>query len=87
MVFQPIPAGCAQGMGVDVIAMIKKNSTKYIWTDPATGETQKLNVKEIYSRNKKRRGRSRYLLSVDVIIPDSTGNATVQAMMPLLHIW
>lgn len=54
--------------------MIKKNSTKYIWTNPTTGETQKLNVKEIYSRNKKRRGRSRYLLSVDVILPDSAGN-------------
>lgn len=53
-----------------VIAMVKKNSTKYICTDPATGEDIKLDIKEIYSRNKKRRGRSKYLLSVDVRIPD-----------------
>lgn len=39
--------------------MIKKNKTKYGY------QGQKLNVKEIYSRNKKRRGRSRYLLSVE----------------------
>ena len=55
-------------IGVDTIAMIKKNSTKYIWVNPETCEENKLNVKEIYSRNKKRRGRSKYLLSVDVTI-------------------
>ena len=71
----PSQLAALKGIGTDVIAMIKKNSTKYIWRDPATGEEKKLNVKEIYSRNKKRRGRSRYLLSVDIIIPDSTGNA------------
>ena len=43
--------------------MIKKSSRiKYTY-----GEDQ-LNIKEIYSRNKKRRGRSRYLLSVDVMV-------------------
>ncbi len=47
---------------LDTIAMMKKSKTKYIC------EGQKLNVKEIYSRNKKRRGRSRYLLSVLVEI-------------------
>lgn len=48
---------------LDVIAMIKKSSKiKYGYQD------QKLNIKEIYSRNKKRRGRSRYLLSVNVTI-------------------
>lgn len=39
-----------------------ENKTKYLYN----GEN--LNVKEIYSRNKKRRGRSRYLLSVLVTI-------------------
>lgn len=63
-----------KGIGADVIAMIKKNSTKYTWTDPETGKEQKLNVKEIYSRNKKRRGRSKYLLSVKVILTDKAGN-------------
>ena len=43
---------------LDTIAMMKKSKTKY------TYQGEKLNVKEIYSRNKKRRGRSRYLLSV-----------------------
>lgn len=63
-----------KGMETDTIAMIKKNSTKYTWTDPETGETARLDVKEIYSRNKKRRGKSRYLLSVDVTVTDSDGN-------------
>ena len=61
-------------VGADVIAMIKKNSTKYQCTDEA-GITQKLDIKEIYSRNKKKRGRSRYLLSVDVIISDCDGRS------------
>ena len=63
-----------KNIGANVIAMIKKNSTKYSWTDPATGEEQLLNVKEIYSRNKKRRGKSKYLLSVKVMISDQDGN-------------
>jgi len=64
----------------DMIAMSlmpasRRNGTKYTWLNPETGESQKLNVKEIYSRNKKRRGRSRYLLSVNVSISDSSGNS------------
>lgn len=43
---------------LDTIAMMKKNKTKY------TYQGERLNVKEIYSRNRKRRGR--YLLSVSV---------------------
>ena len=43
---------------LDTIAMVKKSKTKYLYNG------EKLNVKEIYNRNKKRRGRSRYLLSV-----------------------
>ena len=61
-------------MDVRVIAMIKKNSTKYIWTDPDTNEAKKLDVKEIYSRNKKRRGRSKYLLSVPITINSNDGS-------------
>ena len=46
---------------IDVIAMIKKSSRiKY----ECCGK--QLNIKEIYSQNKKRRGGSEYLLSVDV---------------------
>ena len=46
---------------IDVIAMIKKSSRiKYEYCG------KQLNINEIYSQNKKRRGRSKYLLSVDV---------------------
>ena len=42
--------------------MIKKSSRiKYAYCG------EQLNIKEIYSRNKKRRGNSKYLLSVDVM--------------------
>ena len=48
---------------MNVIAMIKKSSRiKYSYYG------EQLNIKEIYSRNKKRRGRSKYLLSVDVMV-------------------
>ena len=48
---------------MDVIAMIKKSSRiKYSYNG------EQLNIKEIYSKNKKRRGRSKYLLSVDVVV-------------------
>ncbi|MGN0403207.1 MAG: transposase [Acetatifactor sp.] len=46
-----------------VIAMIRKSSRiKYGYED------EQLNIKEIYSRNKKRRGKSKYLLSIDVLV-------------------
>ena len=48
---------------IDVIAMIKKSSRiKYRY------KGEQFNVKQIYSMNKKRRGRSRYLLSVDIML-------------------
>ena len=48
---------------MDVIAMIKRSSRiKYSYCG------EQLNIKEIYFRNKKRRGRSKYLLSVDVMV-------------------
>ena len=43
--------------------MLKKSSKiKYSYY------SKQLNIKEIYSRNKKRRGRSKYLLSVDIMV-------------------
>ena len=59
-------------MGMTSIAMVKL-STKihYIYND------KPLNIKQIYNRCKKRRGRSRYLLSVNVTVgkdaEDETG--------------
>lgn len=42
----------------DTIAMIKKGKTKYLY------EGERLNIKQIYSRNRKKRGQSKYLLFV-----------------------
>ena len=48
---------------LDIIAMIKKSSKiKYGYNH------ESLNIKKIYSRNRKRRGKSKYLLSVNVTI-------------------
>ena len=50
-------------LGLDAIAMIRKSSKiRYIY------EGEKLNLNKIYGMNKKRRGRSRYLLSVNIEI-------------------
>ncbi len=50
---------------LDTIAMVKKSSKiKYGYQDG------KYNIKEIYKQCKKRRGRSKYLLSVDVTVGD-----------------
>ena len=50
---------------LDTIAMVKKSSKiKYGYQDG------KYNIKEIYKQSKKRRGRSKYLLSVDVTVGD-----------------
>ena len=52
-----------EGLHLDTIAMVKKSSkVRY----GCNGES--LNIKEIYHRNRKRRGRSKYLLSVNVTI-------------------
>lgn len=57
----PVTIQKIKTLGLDTIAMVKKSSkVKYDFNG------QNLDVKEIYSRNKKRRGRSKYLLSVDV---------------------
>ena len=51
--------------GLDTIAMVKKSSKiKYGY------QGGQFNIKEIYSKNRKRRGRSKYLLSVDVTVGD-----------------
>lgn len=57
-----------KNLGTEVIAMVAKTSTKYKVKDPKTGETKKLNLKEIFTINRKRPGKSRYLLSVNAKI-------------------
>jgi hypothetical protein len=50
-----------QELGYDVIAMIKRSEKiTFFYKD------KKRSLKEIYAMNRKRRGRSKYLLSVDV---------------------
>ena len=59
-------------LGLDSIAMIRKSSKiRYCYNG------QKLDLKKIYGICKKRRGRSRYLLSIDVTIGD--GNNSMPA--------
>jgi hypothetical protein len=54
-------------MGFDTIAMVKLSSKiNYEY------EGKRLNIKQIYSRNRKRRGRSKYLLSVNVTVGKGT---------------
>jgi len=54
-------------MGLDSIAMIKISSRiSYGY------EGHRLNIKQIYAKNKKRRGLSKYLLSVDVTVGKGT---------------
>ena len=64
-----------KNIGTDVIAMVKKSSTRYFVKDPKTDTLALLNTKEIYSRNRKRRGRSKYLLSVDAIATNGKGES------------
>lgn len=59
----PAQITAIKSRSMNVIAMIKKSRRiKYEYFG------EQLNIKEIYSRNRKRRGRSKYLLSIDVKI-------------------
>ena len=59
----PAQITAIKSRGMDVIAMLKKSSRiQYLY------EGRKLNIKQIYAKNRKRRGRSRYLLSVEVMV-------------------
>lgn len=55
---------------LDCIAMIKKTSKVFYELDG-----NRINIKQIFAASKKRRGRSKYLLSVDVMLTDREGNA------------
>lgn len=56
-------------LGLDVVAIVKKSSKIHYFH-----EGQKQSVKNIFARNKKRRGRSRYLLSAEIEIPSAEEN-------------
>ena len=58
-----VVAALKQEHGLDTIAMVKKSSKiKYGYQDG------RFNIKEIYSKNRKRRGRSKYLLSINLTV-------------------
>ena len=67
-------------IGAKVIAMAKKNSARYVYVND-DGEELLLNVKQIYNANKKRRGRSKYLLSVPVTILSKDGRTKMKAKL------
>ena len=50
---------------LDAIAMIKKSSKAFYGLDG-----KRMSIKQIFASCKKRRGRSKYLLSVDVMLAD-----------------
>lgn len=61
-----VVAALKQEHGLDTVAMVKKSSKiKYGYRDG------RFNIREIYSKNRKRRGRSKYLLSVNVTIGEA----------------
>ena len=56
-------------MGLDSIAIVKKSGkTCYRWNG------ERLNIKEIFSRSKKRPGKAKYLLSTEVTLGGRTGD-------------
>ena len=60
---QPAQIMQIKAMGLDTIAMVKKSGqTCYRW------QGERLNIKQIFSRNRKRPGKAKYLLSVEVMI-------------------
>ena len=62
-------------IGLHTIAMVKISSKiRYLY------HGDRKNIKQIYASNKKRRGRSRYLLSIPVQVgPDTTGTSPIDA--------
>ena len=64
-----------QELGLDVIAMLKKSGKVFY-----AYNGQQLDVKKIYSMNRKRRGRSKYLLSVEVSLLQKKNGSVVSSV-------
>lgn len=65
-------------LGLDAIAMIKRNANIHYWY-----KGQSLSIDEIFNQCKKRRGRSRYLLSVNVSV--TSGGKKIPAKIVCLR--
>ncbi len=81
--FSPSSLHAVKGLGYDVISMIKKTSKMHFGYRGRT-----VSLPQIYKENRKRRGRSRYLLSVivDVAKDGETIPAKVVYVRPLPQI-
>lgn len=66
-----------QQMGLNVVAMAKRSNKKYLFNG------QRLNCKEIFSLSKKRRGRSKYLLSVNAQLPYQADKKSEEILIPV----
>ena len=60
---------------LDVIAIVKKGNARYRW------DGKMVSVKDIYEQDRKRRGRSRYLLSVEVEVESRDGERSTPARL------
>lgn len=65
-----------KALNLDVVAMVKKSSKVYY-----AYQGNRLSVKDIYDSNRKRRGRSRYLLSVDISLDSADGESSIPARL------
>lgn len=78
----PTQIAAVKSLNLDVVAMVKRSSRiHYLYNG------EKLDCKEIFARNKKRRGRSRYLLSVPVtVFTEGENKQELQVSAKLVYV-
>jgi hypothetical protein len=72
----PVTVKAVTDRGLDVIGMVKKTKKVHYHYNG-----QAMSALEIYKRNRKRRGRSKYLLSVEVALADEERRASLPARL------
>lgn len=68
-------------MHLHTVAMVKRGNKQYVC------DGKRMNCKEIFAANKKRRGRSKYLLSVDVQMPYRPDKGKEEILMPVRLVY
>ena len=68
-------------MQLHTVAMVKRGSKQYVCNG------RRMNCKEIFAANRKRRGRSKYLLSVDVEMPYQPDKHQDEIMIPVKLVY
>ena len=66
-----------QQIGLNVVTIAKRSNKKYVFNG------QRLNCKEIFTQSKKRRGRSKYLLSVNAQLPYQPDQKSEEILIPV----